>query len=260
MNRRVEDAMLRLAFGDVSPEEAAMLERESATNPEAARTLATYRQMRDGLRDLHDIPQDQLSKERLRHAILSSGLKPEPTRTQRSWLWMPAAAAVFAIGLSMVRNMPNQSGQPTILEGNGSPVATTVVPPFERATPESTEAARPSVKGPVATNDVFADPDDFVGVESTPPVSRRRASAKVRDEAASVIDTKDLVSYVLPNTSEEKVQGPDPMPSQPARFADNRSGSAEEPPIIIIESQKDGSTGAQKATEVGSATNVITSG
>src|SRR5690349_10801263 len=130
MNRKLEDAMVRLAFGDVTPEESAALEREAQHDPEAARALASYRRMREGLKDLHEIPEDQLSKERLRHAILSQGLRPKPVPSGRSWLWMPAAAATLAFGMILMRGGTN-SPEVSIVGSAGGSVATNSAPKID---------------------------------------------------------------------------------------------------------------------------------
>jgi hypothetical protein len=256
MNRRQEDALVRLAFGDVTPEEATALEREMANDPEASKALASYRRMREGLRDLHDIPQDQLSKERLRHAILSQGLKPRPVSSGTSWLWMPAAAAVLAFGIVFVRNLPSPSGAPVAIVGESRPdfVKNSETPKIEFS-PGSSEST--SLRENVA---------DKVGASvatATTTVARRKSTsmvatnARVRRNSTRSAQPSDREGWmaVVPNTD-------DASPSM--TVATNEGGpsgsAAPQDPIIIIQAEKDGDTGAQKASEVGSASNVITSG
>ena len=52
MKGKFEDKLARLAFGELSSDEAVKLERDVQTNPDALRTLSLYKDMRQGLRSL----------------------------------------------------------------------------------------------------------------------------------------------------------------------------------------------------------------
>src|SRR5688572_28441895 len=109
MNRRLEEELLQTAFGEAWREEMADLERRVMSDPEAAKALKTYQLMKEGLRDLGDIPEHQISTERLRHAILEQGLKPK--KESSPWfgclgIATPAAAAAIALAFVMM-NKPN---------------------------------------------------------------------------------------------------------------------------------------------------------
>jgi hypothetical protein len=272
MNRKLEDAMVRLAFGDVTPEEVVALEREAASNPEAARALASYRRMRDGLRDLYDVPQDQLSKERLRHAILASGLKPQPTQSPRGWLWMPAAAAVLAFGFMLARPGARNGGV-EIVGPAGGPVAihakepTLFNPDLQPPASSGLDIVRPGTGAATAAKVTETNPTVAIRTAaSTAP--RRRKGSRSHREAPVFASISDTVA-VIPNTADGDGFVPD-RNAIVANHAGESSGldaaagtAASAPtaqPIVLIEGSKDNDTGAQKATEVDSSKNVRTSG
>jgi hypothetical protein len=248
MNRKQEDALVRLAFGDTSPEEASTLERQASGDPDASATLATYRRMREGLKDLHDIPADQLSKERLRDAILSGGLKPKPVQTQRSWLWMPALAAVLAFGITIARQNASSPAGPValpnlLMPSAKGPVAMNVpLPPLTRPIHFGSNLGAPVVRGNV------------VGRTASRSFPRRHAKRQdpvvPENPGMSASQADDLFTYIMPDTSHD-----DAAPAANAAAAHETKDA-----IIIIGPQKDGDTGAATATEVKNPTHVVTSG
>ena len=116
MNGKFEDKLAQLAFGDLSPDEAARIEAQAKNDPEALHALNTYVGMRAELRDLKDVPQDQLSKERLRDAILAQGLKPGAEKKSRpwAWAWMPLATGALVFALMISRGPTPSSGEPSV--------------------------------------------------------------------------------------------------------------------------------------------------
>src|SRR5687768_3632873 len=112
MNRRLEEELLQTAFGEASPEEMALLESRVMSDPEAAKALRTYQFMKEGLKDLGDVPEHQLSTERLRHAILEQGLKPK-RESGNPFVWLLMPAAVAALAFVVVFNRPQSSGPST---------------------------------------------------------------------------------------------------------------------------------------------------
>ena len=51
MNGKFEEKLARLAFGDLTPEEAERMEGKVQSNAKAAQALTEFRQIRAGLRD-----------------------------------------------------------------------------------------------------------------------------------------------------------------------------------------------------------------
>jgi len=101
MKRKDEDLLQRLAFGELSDAEAARLRQAVELSPEHKKALAGFEAMRDGLSEMRDVPEDQLSTERLREAVLSRGLKP---RLRVTWLWGPALACALGVGIGFLRH------------------------------------------------------------------------------------------------------------------------------------------------------------
>ena len=97
MDKKFEEKLLAAAFGDLTPEESEHLESRIGLDPEAEKALQEMRQIKQGLRELADVPPHQLSTERLRHAILHEGLKPRTQRWSFGWLAAPAAAAAALV-------------------------------------------------------------------------------------------------------------------------------------------------------------------
>src|SRR5438128_37793 len=103
MRRKLEDKLLMLSFGDLTPEEARQVQSEAAGDPEAQKILQEYQAIRSNLKLLKDVPEDQISAERLRFAILEKGLERKSAPSPYGWLWMPAAVALFAFSLALLR-------------------------------------------------------------------------------------------------------------------------------------------------------------
>ncbi|HVT13515.1 MAG TPA: hypothetical protein VHE55_14720 [Fimbriimonadaceae bacterium] len=250
MNKKLEDKLAMLAFGDLSPEETARLEQEVAGDPKAVMVLREYRDMRNGLKALHDIPEHQLSTERLRHAVLNQGLKPK-TRPQLGWLWMPAVAAVFMFGVVFVRNMHQQSP----LAGVGSGAS------FAQSNPT-----------PVAMNEPMGDPfeyatanGDVLSVAATRPAPKVMAASnhvsRHRSDSRLISDLKAQVAMEFDNVYQADIVPQPRVSSVASRSKPERETASSAPStIVMIGTSKDANTGAQKATEVDSAGDVIVGG
>ncbi len=239
MKRNLEEKLAMLAFGDMSPEETSRLESELAGDREALAILAQYRGMRTGLRALGDVPDHQLSSERLRHAVLNRGLKPK-SRPQLGWLWMPAAAAAmsFAIFLvvhrsdSQLRDLPSiASNQGSIDSGSDFALAT--------ASAEILSVAQPAV------------PKMTLAMDR--PSSRHGSRHLIEVLKARV--SQDFLNLMSADNN------PGAHVAQTFAPTGNvQAASSNGQPIVMIGSSKDANTGAQKATEVDSAGNVVVGG
>ena len=111
-----EDRLVRYAFGDVSDHERAEVEALIARDPEARRTVDQYASMRDDLGRMREVPEDQMSRERLRDAILARGLRTDPLPVSRSrwqWLWMPVAACALAFAYVAIPHSAPTASEPT---------------------------------------------------------------------------------------------------------------------------------------------------
>jgi hypothetical protein len=248
MNGKFEEKLAELAFGDLSPEDAKRIEAQAMADPEAARALIEFRTMRSGLKDLHDVPEDQMSKERLRDAILAQGLKPQPERSPSpfGWLWMPATAAVLAAAFMLMRGGP--SVEPTIVVDNSSV-------PDQRVALNT----KPSVSDPVETPKVAVVRKPVVKTEPTTTVVRRERPRRKRKAMEPKMEFVEFSSapqgYIARNDSKPDITR---LPNTSVA-TETSSEPQDGPPIVMIEDNRDTTTGAFKATEVG-ASNVLIGG
>jgi hypothetical protein len=266
MNGKFEERLARLAFGDLTPEETQRLEREALGNPDAARVLMEYSAMRDGLRSLGaDVPADQLSKERLRDAILGQGLRPvapEPTRPVWNWLWMPTVACAIAFGIVTVRNnMPAQGGQEPMIvmdDAKTDPFEANLTPPSTVADlmpapqPEKVEKVVEVAKKPVVTL-----------AKNTPPAEAPRRPRR-KSRKAPAVDLGLLAKADLETAPDSVLLSPkkDPAPVPVAQKEEKPDAvvTLASAPIVLIDTGKNAETGASNAMEVGDPNHVLVGG
>jgi len=250
MNGKLEEKLAQLAFGDLSPSEAKRLEMEADRNPEVRRALMVYKDMRDGLRSLAEVPEDQFSKERLRDAILTQGLKPAPSKpvSSRTWLWMPAAACMLGFGLVYARHtLDNAKRTPEIVLNSR---ALNSVPQLISKEPVKVAITTPSV---TQSNSGMVVAGMRITTETTSRHKRRHhqvATASVVKEANIWSPDEEFGAGVASTSADSNTS----IPSETV------SAVAVSNPIVLIDQDKDAQTGAQRATEVGSASNVLVGG
>jgi len=253
MKGKFEDKLAQLAFGELTPEEAAKIEREVHGDPEALRALSLYKDMKEGLRSLSEVPEDQFSKERLRDAILTQGLRPVAPRptSSRSWLWMPTAACVMGFSLMFVMNMTRKShGAPHLVIDEGS-ISLGI---------SSKEPIR--VASRVDTNAIYGP---FL------PANVRKADTA--GESAKAVDPNEENPRILTSIPSDDAYDPDlgTLPATGSAAAGSAStvafkgsttaaSGSTSGPIVLIDQDTDEQTGACKATEVGSSSNVLVGG
>ncbi|MFY9233300.1 MAG: hypothetical protein WAO58_02460 [Fimbriimonadaceae bacterium] len=254
MNGKFEEELLQAAFGDLSDEEIARVEREALEDPVAAKAYASYREMRDGLKSLRDVPDHQLSTERLRHAILGQGLKPSRQGWQFGWL-MPIGA--LAVGLFAFYALDFRRTSTPEIAAIGDKAGSTV------ANVVDTNSGIESIVEEFNPNLDVANPESYDGTVSA---DVPRSSAKRVAPRSS--GRRDFVIRVSP---EPYGPVPDVQPSAPSanlassgpsgRDAFGGGGQeAAESGIVVIEAERDGLTGANRATEVDSSRNVVIGG
>lgn len=252
MKRNDEDKLIELAFGELTAEEAEQLRACASSDPKLARTLSQYSEMREGLACLKEIPEMQLSCDRLRDAILAGGLK-EPRSIGWNWVGVPIAlaAVAFVITLAVKRPLPT-------------------MPPVAVATPvESRDLFDPSIDrgtGPVAA----VKPEMFGTIDKTPPepVTKSivkpspvvRTAAKVRvaeGETGKPVQVTALDGGARMGLTAEGA------PTAPLSFGASEPAATSNPPeatLIVIEPDKLQGIGAQRATEVETSSNVVMGG
>ena len=237
MSRYDDDLLMRLAFGEAEDAERERLVGE--LTPEALRRMRRFEAMRGGLASLSDIPDHQLSSERLRQRILGAGLKPAGSNAPRwGWLWAPAATAVatFAIAAALLH-------RPAV-----EPMVASNTKPLKL--PMSEERVKlPSV---MSAPEVTVDnpPPVAAGKVDTPLLrapQHRQASGMIAMATTRREDDLEARHFA------ERAPRPQPvLEPMPARD----SGE----PLVLIAQEADDTTGAQLATEVESSNDVVIGG
>jgi len=246
MNRKLEDLIVRKAFGDLTPAEEAQLQAQLDVNPELGRMAETYQHLRNDLRSLSAVPEHQLSNERLRTAILERGLDcPKPARNW-AWLWMPAAACSLAFGLAYARTLLPNSSNPTVVAMNtdATPIAPLEVPIAKIIKPVRATGVDKAASATIQT----------AGYEPSKRIRRKRkpVAPAVSNEPS---DGAILAMQAIPQMFD----------ANPSSNAPVRATEAEEPVVktadyVVIEGERDTQTGAQAATEVANFGHVVVGG
>lgn len=247
MRRKNEEELIKLAFGDIEPKSSENARRLLAEDAEAAKLFAGYSEIREGLKSLKT-PEHQLSTERLREAILKQGLKQKSPLAGWKWTFAPlaVAAAAFLITLRM-------GGQPTsgpvVTNSDGDSNGTVNRPiDFSPSNTEPIVVPAPEVAQPSAernTERVAAASRTF---------SRSSANRTARSAGTS------LVVFRAPALSPADFSRSAIDGALPAGALALNLETSEEQPIVLIGSESDESTGANRATEVSSASNVVIGG
>lgn len=285
MRKKFEEELAMLAFGDVDAESARRLELQTQADPDASETFQTYCRMKDELRSLcDDVPADQLSKERLREAILTRGLREHKPAPRFGWLWMPAAAAVLAFSFVALKGripMGAASTGPVVLDYSdgkmpampgvgvtrpeiGSAVAANPIRTKVVVEKPSTTVAMNTDRGQRNRREGYVLPED-----RTSDGSARLMSASVDLMADAGLNRGESHSSALSFDSdistkkaiEEKPQHAFSNRDQMAmRGAPTPEAPASSPKIVLIQSETDANTGTLRATEVESTANVVVGG
>ena len=226
MRRKLKDQLMRLSFGELTPEEAGVVQREAAGDPESRQMMRDCQSMRSDLGLLKNIPPDQLSTERLKQAILAKGLEPAPsTGSSFGWVWMPVTVALIAF------SMATWNGQ-----GPRVPVGGNI------------EKRLPSASG----SPIFIAPR----LEAMNEASNVTTADSSSTFTITAVDAPEAVAIAHTGQSARRVEPPMPITdgSQIALVIPDRE------PLVMIASDSDDDTGAKKATEVDSANDVLISG
>jgi len=212
-----------------------------------------------------------MSKERLRDAILGQGLKPAPAVRQGfSWLWMPAMACAIAF-TAMTFNRPGTgAGQPVVVAQNTEATASK---PVGLTQPRGVDTVVVNDReAPVIASSVDEVEDELQwevvrmeDIEAPRPRATTRRSSAARPRTTVRRSEPREADF----SAEALVQGDVP----PARKGSGRAPSREQDtpvaretsfddtaPIVLIEPTEDLPGATQRATEVGSASNVLVGG
>lgn len=238
MKRKEQDRIIELAFGELTPQQELELERALAANSDLSsefkemealkNDLAAYRRHLDV-----SLPDCQVSKERLRDAILSQGVRQ--TVCRRNW-WttaLPVAAgvALFAVFL----NTPQ-----------GDAIKNLTPPPKTVSEPEARPTdAQPSMVSPEKTPEPVA-----VRVSTKPASKQGRLASALRGTGSKVV--RDTNTAAAAKTGGAQPEVATPVVSAPI----------EEPEdvVVIVDSSVTASNGALNAMELSESENVLIGG
>lgn len=257
MKRHEEDKLIELAFGEISAEEAETLQHGAQADPHLAETLRTYSEMREGLSALRDIPEMQMSCDRLRDAILAGGLK-QKRFVNWSWLAAPTVVAAAAFGITMLMHKPSVAVPGNgIVMGKESPNTSG---PVALNIPKNEGEFSSSFDSKTFLGNFGASPKED-GIDRSEPTLRvvhqtgsRRAVRSGSSTEGPLFDKfpkKNLNFAPHEAAPLSGTSGPE-MGAQPAMDAALTTAS-----VIVIQPEETSGTGAQKATEVANSNVVI---
>jgi hypothetical protein len=255
MKRKNEELLIELAFGDLDAAEAERLRSELANDPTQQATLRSYEELRASIGGLRDVPEMQLSRERLRDAILAGGLRETRRHDRWAWLGAPVAIAAVAFAFTMVFR------QPSMPLPSGVALATNAAEePFASMDP-TLDRNSGSVAGLFGNEELkplaFSERTE-PAVEKpkiTAPAEKRvrvaRAEPKTQVKPAPVVTEPGPAAATLASAS-----------TPPATDAGvMTAGVAEESSeIIVLTAETDIDTGARRATSMESSSNVVIGG
>lgn len=278
MNKRLDDQIAQVAFGDADPELEARIEQLAVSDAEVRATLDSYRAMRKGLRAMSPAIQHQLSTDRLREEILRRGLENRTRGFDFRWLFVPAAAlGAYAFVTLALRSAPTQP----VLVSSNSEVAKPApnvdlpawTPPMEvpegmalESTPHANAGSSTLAANRKPAEAARARPAGKPSRDDSPIVRNESAASKVamKDEAPRVLAVRNSDA---PGAARGGAAG-DPSPAfgsglaLSATAAPNGPAAADaaapaESGIVVIQPVRDRATGAYRATEVASPSNVL---
>lgn len=121
---RLDDLILRAAYGEASAEDLAELKLRAAADPKIQAKLDRHLAVCGAMQSLKEVPVNQLSNERLREAVLRQGLKPEAKRSSIwSWAWMPTASFILVLMILPLSKgwMPSSAEPQVVLKSDLAP-------------------------------------------------------------------------------------------------------------------------------------------
>ncbi|MBS1718171.1 MAG: hypothetical protein JSS72_10625 [Armatimonadetes bacterium] len=222
--------IISLAFGEIPADEADRLRAELCKDPAIAKELAEFESLQASLHLLNDIPPSQLSSERLRDTILRQGLKPQSRPWWIGWGWAPVAAFVAVFALTNYKMSLREPEIRVSLDAISNPVAM-VAPQGLGTGPTSTLVTK---SAPVASK-------NLAKATLTSQPAKKRRHRKVEEES-------DPNLYAMVTSS---VPGGLPISNDAALpMIKQAPVSSDQGQVVLINSEVDEHSGAQKAQEV----------
>ncbi len=212
----------------------------------------SFIQLRQDLRALREIPELQLSNERMRDAILSASLnKKSSSASPGFWnaVWIPTAACAFVVAFVGMNQYFKGQREPVIRTGESLSGNVAALGPSTNFRPILPE--RHVLIPPVATTaNTAAVPS---GVTARDHRLAQRSTARTvtmtqpsgSGEGELLLDPNKFVAFVNRGDSEVMLPAPE---------------SSDSGPIVVIDSAPGAGTMNPVATETGSTSNVIVGG
>lgn len=250
MNRKREEELIRLAFGDLHGVDADQAVNDASNDPVAAETLRAYRQLRAELKSLGSVPAPQMSKEMLRDRLLVAGLRPG--RSGWGWAWGLAPLAAGILGFMFMTR--GNTEVPRIPSSSVAMVTPTI-------------AAEPLLKAPSA--EPIQPPVSVASLEATTPrVNRKSVRLAKRPSGAKRNDPTMTMAMSMvnapPKANATMGSGVVPIAMSDSMESKKEALTASTPvdesvntAIVLIQPDKDQETGANRATEISSSNVVI---
>lgn len=256
MKRKNEEQLIELAFGDITAGEAERLRQEISADPKASETLRTYEELRSSIGDLKDVPEMQLSRERLRHAILAGGLK-ESRKWNLQWLGAPVAIAAVAFAFTLVARrpaLPLPAGQGLVATQNAGDVEIGGFDP----TIERIEAPSKLFGGPGLGTITFDErPEPEVKPKSQVRVASNNRPWPAEKPKDAEVTVKPTTTSVVGDVVAPTVMAAAAAPTETTIDDDAIVYDTE---VIVLTTEMNRDTGAQRATAMESGNNVLIGG
>ena len=276
MNKREEDRLIELAFGELDSTEESILAHRVHSDEEFEAFVSEWEELRDDLKDLRDIPEMQFSKERLRDAILGQGLKPARTLSWWNYAWAPLAACL-AIAV-IVPILKNRNSQPVLVMSDSSSKEPSKNDLFASGNRPKIDLSIPKPTN-ISTAPRLTSTNPIESAVSTSTVSRRKAGesntlvASIRrshratgssfgNQPSGILMSRGskMTLSKLPGDLSTAPSTAMVMPDTSGPMGNDVAVTESNPVVLLDESAKNLETGASNATELGSVSNVVVGG
>lgn len=255
MKRKNEETLIELAFGDLTPAEADRLRAEIARDADSQATLQAYEDLRASIGCLRDIPEMQMSRERLRHAILAGGLK-ESRKWQWNWIGAPVAIAAIAFAVTIVVRrpaLPLPGGAGLTAMSADAPAGSSMDPNLERI-----DTPTAGMFGNERLNTVEFDPKPESNAKPTLVSSKPRSRVARKDREVREAPPVALGASAPMAASATMAAGAGG--AGPSEMTLTSAPVQESSEVIVLTTETDRDTGAQRATAMESSSNVVIGG
>ena len=237
---RLDDLIMRAAYGEASAEELAELKLRAASDPKIQAKLDRHLAVCGAMQSLKEVPVSQLSNERLREAVLRQGLKPEAKRSSIwSWAWMPTASFILVLMILPLSKGWMSSAEPqVVLKSDLNPAPVAKVEPIKRSVVPAPPIRTNLVASKTAEKPVVA------------PVRTAERKAPKQDEAIS--NEMLYAMFVSAETQAPRtvVARPKPVATPKMTKPPTEVATDAGEPIILVDRGPDPTTGTGgRATE-----------